>query len=495
MWLLKKAGEFIAPKPDTDNLTEFKSACSDALSSLSGQNSDDLISFRGALNNVQDYLSEEIDSSDRPCLDFFVSTSVMQQIVDSIDNQTPTEHIEPIFEFFSAFIETELNKHFFQITVHRPFTKLLSLLEVLYRLEPSETRSFAAKVWSTLRPLPIMLEMLSMDGKYPLLDFFFILVFSPQQANDFARDAVLSILSGAEPELPPSFTKYVLENLYPKFVDFILQMAESVTTLQFNSPYGSLARWIDSSLSMNGQLDTHQLFEKMSKFDDPHQLLAMAMILSFFMAPAIFDKSVQFATTDDFINKTSKCLRSDQEFDKKAAITFLKTLIRCNPDNCAFMIPPIQNETADVLSLLQPEWLIQNDGSSAMEAYENDAVSRINLYGQKRADGCGSNVFGIILSLLADFKGLSLSLCLSLSELILMLLANAPDLISTDLAKSYEQALSQYKEVPYFQMPIVKFSDTPEVRAAILTEFGKEIHATFIASEKIRTEVERFNHE
>ena len=99
------------------------------------------------------------------------------------------------------------------------------------------------------------------------------------------------------------------------------------------------------------------------------------------------------------------------------------------------------------------------------------------------------------MKLLSKFKDQSITLALSLSQLILMMLANAPDLISKDLAQSYEDAVKQYKEVPFFQIQTIETHDCPEFRAAILTEFGKEIHATFIASEKIKMNLDMFNND
>ncbi|OHT00129.1 hypothetical protein TRFO_08126 [Tritrichomonas foetus] len=495
MWgLIKKAGEFIAPMMAINSLEEFQESCTLVLSTITLNDSNDTISFNGALNNVQDYLSEEINSDDHPCLDYFVSESIMQQIVDKVDKDLPEEHIAPIFDFFSAFINTELNKHFLQVTVHRPFTKLLSLLDVFYSKSATETRQFVSNLWSTVRPSPIMLEMMSIDGKFPLLDFFFSLVFSPDKSNDYARDAIRSIVSKTSPELPSLFLEYIKKNLYPQIVAFLIQISRCVTTLQFNGAFTSLLLWIDETLTYYSDFPVDSLFQEIQQFSAAEQLLTISMLLSFFISPVIFERAMKYSLEDELFDIVKATLNSDVEFDRKAAVTFLKTLLRCKPEAANFMIPQAQTEAADVLSLLPPEWLVQIDGSTAMEAYETDAMTRINFYGIRRAQGTDKNIFGDILNILSNFKSQSMTLCLSLSELILMILANAPDLISTDLAKAYEAAVKQYSDVPYFQMPMREFADTKEVRAAILTEFGKEIHATFIASEKIKAHVEMFNH-
>lgn len=502
MWsLIKKAGEFIAPIIQTDSFEEFKDSCIIALATIMKNDTEDTIALNGALNNIQDYLSEEINSDDHPCLDYFVSESIMQKIVDSINEDFPKSHIQSIFAFFAAFTKTELNKLFLQVTVHRPFTQFIVKLNILYLKDPTSVSKFALNIWKTISPSSIMLEMMTIDKKYPLFDFFFQFVFSPEDSNDYARDVVLSIISKPTPDYPPTFREYVRDNLYPKVVDFIIQVSESATTMQFRDSFTALLLWVDNILTVYGDFPYESLFEKISKFDQANQCLTVSMLLSFFIAPVIFDNTIKYVQKENFNEMLIKCLDSESELDRKSAVTCIKTILRCDPNIIENLIPTVQIEPADVLSLLPPEWLVQIDGSSAMEAYETDAITRINFYGSKnskRSKGTEQKencIFIHILKLLSKFKEQSISLALSLSQLILMILANAPDLISDDLAESYKSAVEQYKEVPFFQIQALKSHDSPEFRAAILTEFGKEIHATFIASEKIKMNLDMFNND
>ena len=91
--------------------------------------------------------------------------------------------------------------------------------------------------------------------------------------------------------------------------------------------------------------------------------------------------------------------------------------------------------------------------------------------------------------MLRRYKTISLSLCLSLTRLIVQFVSIAPDLISNELVSSYSEVIQQYSDVPSFEMPNDESEDSPEVRASILAEFGKEIHTTFVTSEKIRSEM------
>lgn len=502
MWsLIKKAGEFIAPIIQTNSFEEFKESCNTVLATILKHDTEDTIAFNGALNNIQDYLNEEIDSDDHPCLDYFVSESIMQKIVDSINENFPTTHIQSIFDFFSVFLTTGLNKHILQVTVHRPFAQLLSKLDILYLKDQYSVRKFASSVWDAIYKSPIALEMMTVNGKYPILDFFFSFVFSPEDSNDYARDAVLMVVSETSSNYPPIFKEYIRDHLYSQVVDFIIQVSECATTIQFKDTFTSLLLWADNLLTLYGDFPVDSLFEKISNLELANQLLTISLLLSFFIAPVIFDNTIKFVQKENFSEILCKCLDSEKEFDKKSAVTCIKTVLRCDPNIIGNLIPIVQTEPADVLSLLPPEWLVQVDGSSAMEAYESDAITRINFYGTKNnkrsvgTDNKDKCVFIHILNLLSKFKEQSISLALSLSQLILMILANAPDLISDDLAKSYESAVEQYKEVPFFQMESLKYPDSPEFRAAILTEFGKEIHATFIASEKIKVNLSMFNND
>lgn len=501
MWsLLKKAGEFIVPESKPNSIEEFKTFCETVLSSISTGDRDDPTYLLGSLNNIVDYLIEEIDLDDHPCLDYFVSESIMQQIVDSITKEIPRSHVEPIIDFFKSFVSSRLSKLFLQVTVLRPFSKLLSELDTLYQKDPETILEFVSFLWKKLRSSPLAFEMLTINGKYPLFDFFFLFVFNPEPTNNFMRDAIETVVSKSPPAFSPTFFDYFRSHIYPKFIDFIIQCCECVTTIQINQTFVLILNWIDAILTYDTEFpQVESLFVRISKFEPPHQLLSISIILSFFISPLIYDKAVQFAQTQSFNDMLCSCLESKTEFDRKAAVTCLKTILRCDSKILPNLFPTQHAEPADVLSLLPPEWLTQIEGTLAIKAYQTDAISRITYYEIDRKSlnvSESSNpkyIFPYVLSLLKTFKDQSIGLCLSLSELILMILAISPNLISDDLANTFREAIEPYKAVTSFEMPTTNCSDTPQLRASILAEFGKAIHATFTASEMLKSQMELFN--
>ena len=133
MWLLRKAGEIIAPTASVNTLKEFKSECSRALDSLKTHSNDDILLFQGALQNIQDYLQVEINNDDIPCFGYLSEMNILQKISDSLTPNVPAPFIDSVFRFFLDFLKSELKCYFVQVSVHGPFSSLVGKMELFYQ--------------------------------------------------------------------------------------------------------------------------------------------------------------------------------------------------------------------------------------------------------------------------------------------------------------------------------------------------------------------------
>lgn len=484
--LFKKASEFIAPVAKASTVDEFSSFCITAVSSVPIEDAGNTTAFIGALDVIQDYLIEELDSEDVPCFAYFVKESILQKIVDLVNDNLPEAHVEPLFTFFSAFVNSRLNKYFVQIHVHRPFTLFIGKLEQVYLVDAAKTKEFALDLWKKLKTKPIYLEMIKDEkGNYPLIDFFLSSSLIPGDEYNYARDIITSIIYH-EKELSEVFRVYIEKKFFPQILDFLATTIQCVSTIQFDGSLSKIINWFDSLLQIPVKLNLENLISELMELSDPQKLLSFSFLLSYFSAPAILNKFLEISLSEQVLEIVIKCLDSNEDLSQKSAVIFLKTLLLCDCDHSK-ILPPVITEAADILSHLPAEWLIQCDGSTSIESYESDSFSRVLYYYGKRKDGHNTKLFEHVLGLFKRFKTISLSLCLSLTELITHFAAIAPDLISNELVSTYSDVIQQYSDVTNFEMPNEESNDSPEVRASILAEFAKEIHTTFIASEKIRS--------
>jgi hypothetical protein len=485
MWILKKAGDFLAPIITTNSVDEFKSACSTVISHAKSPNADDTTAFIGALNNVQDYLTEELsdDKIDMPCLDHLVNRSVLQRLIDSIDETFPRSHVEPVYNFFLAFIKSDMNRLFAQTSVHRPFTKLLTLLTQLYLLEPSQTREFAIELWNAIKASPLMLELISNDAEYPLVDFFCAMALSPGDDGDGSRKAITSMFV----ERPlVRFREYVQARFFPQVADFLIATAGCATTFQFSGSVSELTNWLDNILQQTTVFPVDILESGIEEFGDPQQLISVAFVLAFFSAEAIVAPICEYAVCEKTLSRLVGCLKSADPMTLQSAVIFLKILFQAGvalPD----LLPPVASGQADMLSVLPPEWLSVGD----MEAYETDAAGRVRFFGVERPEGRNPEVFAAVLDLFRRFKAIPIALGLSVTQVITYFVSVAPDVIAGGLADAYAAVVAEFAGIKEIELGQEPGEDSPQFRAAVLAEFGKEVHATFVAVERLRAVAER----
>ncbi|OHS95330.1 hypothetical protein TRFO_38565 [Tritrichomonas foetus] len=525
--LLQKASQFIAPSANESAFEVFQESYQTVLANIkNGEKSSDGI-FVGALNEVQSCLTEEIENEETPCFDDFVGNSVLQKIADSIDESLPESRLEPLLSFFLSFVNTVLNRYFLQFSVNRPFTQLLGKLDSINLIDSTETTKFVSTLWEVIHPSPVMLEMLNIDNHFPLFDYLFKLALLPDVSYNFAREALLTILDsnsnsnsfeeqneGNEEKVkrekfPEVFFEYIKNNFFPRTIEFILRVTENISKDQFTSEFLIIFNFLDNAIKYQS-FECDSLIEKISSRPPSNRLLTSAFLLSSFSSPFFLQKISESFQTDSFISAIKEALDSDSQHDNYAAILFLKVCMMCNEvlNNEKLvneLIPPVNKEYADVLSAIPPEWLLFDEGSASMKSYIDDASSRIvfmsnsidykklnndSSENNERKNGQSDSVYDHLIKILSKFNKMSINAFLSLSEVIVLFVAFQPDLISKKLEEMFEDAVKQYESVHLVSLPTQGAEDSPEVRASLLAEFAKEIHATFIAAERAKAEKE-----
>jgi hypothetical protein len=474
---------YLAPVLATNSIDEFKSACTAVLDHIRDSAPDATVALIGALNNMQDYLIEELNEGqiDQPCVAFLVGDQIMDRIVRLIDSNLPRLHVEPVVNFFLAFVKAELNPLFLQISVHRPFTQFLTLLPVLCLRDPETTRQFASDLWNTVKTSPLMLEMMSSEKELPLIDFFCLTALTPGADGELSRSAVYSI--SVQKELS-KFRDYLTLRFFPELAGFLLNAAADGSTFQFSGSLSGLIDWIDRLLLTADDFPFDLILKGVGELGNGQQVLAVSFLLACFTADAILGPARRMATSREFLSTVARCLKSSDETDQKSALAFLRVVFDSDLPMADLMPSRAENQT-DVLSCLPAPWLVGLEGSTGMRAYDADALTRLQYFGSGRIDGTNPELFGAVLDLFKRFKTIPLVECLSVTKVITSFVSSAPDLISDELTGAFAEAVASLADVSVIDITNERPVDSPELRAALLVEFGKEIHATFVTSEKL----------
>ena len=289
--------------------------------------------------------------------------------------------------------------------------------------------------------------------------------------------------------MPESFGKYVCQRLYPQLIDFLQTVSGYVSTIQFNGSMTSTMQWINNLFMVAEEFPMQDVIETFTNLPTFKRNLASSFFLSFFTAFDVKVSVLKYATSQSHINDIIYCLNSDNTKDQKSAILLLKTLLSI-PESFPSIFPPLSNSPGDILSLIPPKWLHQSDGTSSTDAYIVDATNRICSYGPRPhasdANSYNNTIFSALLAMFQRFSSLTVHVALELTKLLSTYMAIAPDLINSNFAEAFNSVVSNYSDVESFSTEIREdTTDSPQLRASILAEFGKEIHGTFIASEKI----------
>lgn len=485
---LKKAGEALAPILTTNAVDEFKAACEEVFATMNDHNPDSTPALIGALNNVQDYLTEEVGGGnvDIPCFDYFSGEAILQKIVDAIGDDFPDAHVEPILAFFLAFVNTDLNNLFAQVSVHRPFGKLLSLLQRLHQKDAASTRDFANGLWKLVRSRPLMLEMMAHDADLPLVDFFCASALAPGADGEFSRAVIIEIINQGDGKLPSQFREYTEKTFFPTVADFVVAAMENPVTIQFSGTISKILDWIDFMLTTAGSFPVDRILDALKGYAPAQRALSLSLLLSYFSAPVLSERLREYAFSTEFLTALVEVLKSENMSEKQSGLAFLHiAFLGC--DDYSLMLPPERKSQTDVLSILPIEWLVGCEGSGGMDAYESDAVSRIGYFGSARPVGKNADLFSAVVAILPLFKTMPISMCLALTKVITLFVSVAPDLIGDELVETFRKVVASFDEVKSLEVATTEFTDTVESRAVILAEFAKELHTTFVAAEKVRS--------
>ena len=496
---LKKGLEIIVPKT-ADPIGDFKKACTHVIGILKKEETEEISSLNDSLNLIQESLIEELESNDMIYFDHISQTSFLSNLVKAISQKTLLKvHVDPILNFFMAFLSSRLNHYFAQINVHQSFALLLTKLDIFYHKNPEITMKFVTNIWQLSQKSPLILELTSLTDKnnnlsYPLFDFFCSSITQQGSIGSIARDVILSLFSQTNEgkiNIEPHFKEYVAKHIFPNIIEQISILMDVLISVQFRGTVSLFLEWTDQLLTRYGDYDMKILFEKLESLPDTKQILALSFFLSYFTCHSLLSPAIEIAKTEKIQNLIIKGLQSyEDNISIHSTFSLLNAML--SRDELVSFIMPIDCKTkSDVLSILPPEWLTHLEGRFSFESYEEDAISRILMH--KRCESGKNDIFyKLLLDLLKKFKILELKTAVSLTGLISTFFSINPLLINNELAESFELAVKDFIYVE--KLPELKETteDSPEVRAVILAEFGKEIHSTYLASEKLAANEELF---
>ena len=490
MWgLIKKASEYIAPIITTDTLAEMKDACNQSILILQGKENEDTFTLQSSLELVTDFLTEEIGQQDLPCFDYISQSQFVQQIAEFLDKKLPNSQITAILKFFLYFVNTKLNTYYAQITIHRPFALVASKLEEIYTKTPDAVIQFITEVWKQSKKSPLMLEMMSFRDQnkvtYPLLDFFCTASLNPSEVGVIARECVLYIIAQNDDpnnKFDSVFVDYLMKPLYESITQFLMSTCDCVATIQFNGSTSTLLSWIDQLVMRTNTYDAGKVVEHVMELDTPRKLFSLAFLLDFFTAKNIVDPVKEIVKKQETLDLMIDSIENGKDDSIKAAIVLIKSML-LNSDLIEYILPQPNEERVDVLPFMPPSWLDQLDGSTSLDAYEEDACNRIRIVSAP-VKGKDDKFFRHVSKLLARVQTLPLRTLLSVTHVIALFIAADASCIGGDLAESFEEACLSLKDVETVEHISATSHDGPELRAAILAECGKEIHATYLAHEK-----------
>lgn len=492
MYILNKVGEFFAPPPN--EFEEFQKDCDTSISVLKSLAVDRTQNLKSALTRISEALQSEIATNESIKFNYFIENSILLKIANEITSNLPSEHLEPALKFFLSFINTNLNIHLPQISIHVPITKILSKLESLNHKCPKETYNFACDVWAACLKQPILLEVLVIQREgqnsiCPLLDFFCAASFTLSEIGLKSRDFLLFLFCTPEgvPPFDEQFHQYVTDRLYPQFVSFLISVSGFASTIQFDGSMSATIKWIDQLIFHAGEFPIQTVLDSFISLSNFKRNLAVSFFLSFFSQSEITDAILKYST--DHISDIIDCLKSNDSTDINSALTLLKTLISFS-SLYPILLPPSSGQSIDILSLIPQNLLIQNEGSTSIDAYIDDAAQRIlsfrNQKEPQREHG-DNTIYKLILNTFTQFSQLSIHTSLELTKLLSLIMAIAPDLMNEEFATVFSAVIQEYNTITPKTLKIDdNTQDSPELRASILVEFGKEIHGTFIAFERLK---------
>jgi hypothetical protein len=493
MWnLLKRAGDYFVAAAPANPLQEFSESCRDAIRVLQA-GPPDPAKLSSSLGAVATLLKQGLSRPDSPCFNYFIENAILAVVADSISAKLSPDLVEPVLQFVLKFFGSDLNGLLDQRQVHRPVAALLAKLDILDRKSPRATREFAADIWKSCVYSPIVVELLASGGSYPILDFIAGSIWTWSPLNDGAfrpRDIVFQLFV-SQGRLSQSFGRYICDRLFPKFCDFLVSVLGCVETFQFTGRVTALVDWFDELLMIAPPFPIDRVLAFVAQSLTPAKRhLSLSWLLSHFAERRLNGAVLAFCLRSDFIGELASSLADLRTAPQ--ALVLLKQLVLCPPAQ-EMLFPPPCVSAADVLSLLPLAWIVECDGPAGPDAYAADASVRIQALGTARPAGTDRRVFDAVLELLGRFADMPVRLCLSVTQLVAIMIAIAPDLINAELAGACRRVVEALRDVGDVRAEAARCEDSPRARAAVFAEFAKEIHGTFIAAEQLALTVALFD--
>ncbi|KAH0787364.1 hypothetical protein GPJ56_008716 [Histomonas meleagridis] len=483
-------------------MEKFGHLCQASLEILNNSAIDEASTLNRNLSQIKTYLINECAAKNSTAfIDYLVEKSFLYKFSDFVNSKTPSEFIVPLLDFFHFFVSTARSQ-LVQAGVHRPVTNILTHLENLDFKCPKETREFALGVWHTCRYDYILFEMMSTFDKnknkhFPLIDYFCKASLTFTDIGNKSREILFVIVLNppekTEP-VPQTIIDYTISTLNPLIADALSSILGYAATIQFQGSLTIFLQWVDQYLLLVQQFPIETVFSQLKELNNCQKLIALSFLLSTFMSSVIIDPTINLIKSDEILSLIVNSLKENNQLERNAALTLLKVMMKW-PKLQSCLLPAKSSESNfDILSLLPSRWLGISEGSSSTESYAKDAVTRISSYGQRKNDENNNyNIYSYILNLFKDFQNLTINEILSVTQLISLIVSVAPDLINNELADAFKSVVAKYENVELFEIPKDMTKDTKELRAVLLCEFAKEIHSTFIMSEKMKIVNESHN--
>jgi hypothetical protein len=386
-----------------------------------------------------------------------------------------------LLDFIVKFLKAPLSTEFVQEQIHRPVATVVSKLDRMDRACPHATREFIRDVWKQCHDNPIYMDMLSQREAtarvYPVLDYLVNSIWIPWPPQGEKRPLnareLLRDFFGSPSELLAAHGNYVCNLLFPKLTEFLIGVCGYVETLQFSGKVSAMAEFCDNIFHCAREFPIMDVITDVQRRLPPSNLfLALAFLLSHFSEPRLIGTILNFCESiadilDDFLEVADT---------RPAVLALLKCLFTYRQFH-AFLLPPSCDAPGDILRRIPSEWMIQSDS----EVYTTEADARINAFGGDRASGRNLVMYSHLLKILRQFRELPMQMCLSLTGLIALIVAVAPDLINNELADSIGNVVVSFAGVGLNEV-IALDQESSELRLMVFREFVKEVAATSVAT-------------
>ena len=456
--------------PPSDPRVKFRNACDKVLSILLSGAVDERANLERALVSVADWLGQKPYQTNE-FAEYFIENDIMEQICARISPDTKSELIHPLLNFLVKFLGPTLSEYLTCVRVHDAFAGIIRRLELFDRKCPEETRQFLRDLWDRVEEDPVRFQLLAVHLDtglgYPVLDYFVSACSLPSKSGSLVRSLILKFFGN--PDLRKDCGGYLEQKLWPILKDLLITVSSYPETIDFDGTMMQTLRWCGEVCNVS-QFKVEEVYDAIKTNRPLHKRLASyALFLVAFPDGSGRQRTVAYATQEPVLTDLETALAEENEVVMKCGLALLRQLAVCDEAR-KMVLPPKSKDSVDILTVEPELW-----GGS-------EDVPVVGVVKSEREDGVNRKVFGLVLRQLGRFEMLSLGMCVEITDFLLLLLAFAPDLMNKELVMSFEKAVKNYVNVrPVESMPCPIVDEKP-VRAKILADFAKEIHATFVST-------------